>query len=191
MKPNLFKTWIISAFLLTSFMAIGQNRSYFEVDGGYTVIGNNAQSGYGINVNAGYTLFKIVTPSLGYQFHSLSSQSNHYNSDAKLYIAYFAVKVNALNFKWFSFNLGPVVFRRIWKQDYNVKDGYILHKDGLTMNQDHTYSYYKPNFGYGGVAGVKFDLYKGIGVKLDATYQIDFDHKDSMLFTSGGVFFRF
>ncbi|MCO6461595.1 MAG: hypothetical protein J5I59_09340 [Saprospiraceae bacterium] len=191
MVSNLLKSILILSILVLSINTNAQKKSYFEVDGGYTVIGNNAQAGYGINVGAGYTLFNIVVPTIGYQFHSLSSQSDHYSSDAKLDIAYFAVKVNALKFKWFSFNVGPMVFRRIWKQDYTVNDGYILHKDGLTMNEDHTYSYYKPNFGYGGVAGFKFDLYKQFGAKLDASYQIDFDHKDSMLFGSGGIYFNF
>ncbi|KXK16819.1 MAG: hypothetical protein IPI42_03380 [Saprospiraceae bacterium] len=191
MLRQLLKLTFVFALLLTGLNLSAQKNVVFELDGGYSMIGDNSQTGFGLNADLGYTFWGRLTPTVGYQFHTFANQRNHYDTNANIDLAYFAVKVTALKFKWFSLDLGPLAFRRMWKQEYKVHDGYTVYKDGLTMDGNNIYSYYKPQWGYGGVAGVKFDLFKKSGVKLDVTYQIDTDRKDSMMFYSGGVFFRF
>lgn len=188
---QLLKFTFIFALLSTGLTLSAQNKVIFELDGGFSMIGDRNQTGFGINADLGYTIWNRVTPTIGYQFHTMANQYNHYDTNAKIDLAYLAIKVTALKFKWFSLDLGPLALRRMWKQEYKVHDGYTVYKDGLTMDGSNTYSYYKPQWGYGGVAGAKFDLFKSSGVKMDVAYQIDTDHKDSMMFYSGGVYFRF
>jgi len=134
MLRQLLKLTFVFALLLTGLNLSAQKNVVFELDGGYSMIGDNSQTGFGLNADLGYTFWGRLTPTVGYQFHTFANQRNHYDTNANIDLAYLAVKVTALKFKWFSLDLGPLAFRRMWKQEYKVHDGYTVYKDGLTMD---------------------------------------------------------
>ena len=55
MLRQLLKLTFVFALLLTGLNLSAQKNVVFELDGGYSMIGDNSQTGFGLNADLGYT----------------------------------------------------------------------------------------------------------------------------------------
>lgn len=191
MRSNfLLNVLLFVSFCILSSASFGQKKFLLETDAGYSYTGSGDMSGWGLKAGLGYYVANRVVAGLGYQHNNFEESNDHYNGSANINMGQIYVRVEALKTKRFSFDIGPLVFYRQWEQSYSVYDGVTLSTDGHVIDENTSLTYDKPDFGYGGVAGLKFNIFGESGIKLDATYQLGLDG-DHIGMLSGGVYFRF
>jgi|GEM_PF-1714048 len=191
MRSNfLLNVLLVVSFCFFSSLMSGQKKFLLETDAGYSYTGSGDMAGWGIKAGIGYYVANRVVAGLGYQHNDFKESNDHFNGSANIDMGQIYVRVEVLKAKRFCFDIGPMAFYRQWEQSYSVYDGYALWTDGHKIDENTSLTYDKPNFGYGGIAGLKFNIFGESGIKLDASYQIGVDG-DNIGMLSGGVYFRF